>query len=402
VFARAIIAVALAALAGCATSPVVGSFYQVDPGPLKATAGDLLRSEPLSGAPAGAAAYRILYASTGLDGNPIPVSGVVIVPAVVSSGPRKIIAWAHPTSGIAVSCAPSLSGGVFKTIPGLTEMLARGYVVTAADYPGLGTIGPHPYLVGLSEGRAVLDSVRAARRLAAANAGPRFAVWGHSQGGQAVLFAGEIARSYAPELSLVGVAAIAPATDLPTLLRDNIQSELGGVLGSYCLSSWSKFYGAPLDPLLSPTSRRAVEAVSATCVGGMGDAIRMKLELRHLKANFVLRDPAAMEPWRSLLSRNTPGREPAGAPLFIAQGTIDPIIRPAVTARFVAEQRQRGECVRYVRLDEIGHLIAGHVCANPAISWIDDRFAGQAAPNDDVFDQNFRRVHSRPREVQWF
>jgi hypothetical protein len=27
-------------------------------------------------------------------------------------------------------------------------MLQRGYVVTATDYPGLGTAGPHPYLVG--------------------------------------------------------------------------------------------------------------------------------------------------------------------------------------------------------------------------------------------------------------
>jgi fermentation-respiration switch protein FrsA (DUF1100 family) len=357
----------------------------------------------MSGAPAGAAAYRVLYASTGLDGHPIAVSGVVVIPAAASSsGPRQVIAWAHPTTGISVQCAPSLSSGVFKMIPGLKEMLARGYVVAAADYPGLGTTGPHPYLVGLSEGRAVLDSVRAARRLGPANAGSRFAAWGHSQGGQAVLFAGEIARSYAPELSLVGVVAIAPATDLSTLLRDNIQSELGGVLGSYCLSSWSKFYGAPLDSLLSPTARRAVEGVAATCVGGIGDAIRMKLEIRALKTNFVLRDAASIEPWRSLLARNTPGRQPAGAPLFIAQGTIDPIIRPAVTARFVAEQRQRGERVRYVRLDDIGHLIAGHVCAYPAISWIDDRFAGRPAPNDDTLDQNFRRVHSRPREVQWF
>jgi hypothetical protein len=35
----------------------------------------------------------------------------------------------------------------------------------ATDYPGLGTPGVHAYLMGESEGRAVLDSVRAARNL---------------------------------------------------------------------------------------------------------------------------------------------------------------------------------------------------------------------------------------------
>ena len=211
-------ALALVALGGCTTSPTVGSFYQVPPGPLRSRPGDLLRSERMSGAPAGNEAYRILYASQGPDGNVIPVSGVVVVPAG-SSNARNIVAWAHPTTGIATHCAPSLSSGIFKSIPGLKDMLARRYVVTATDYPGLGTVGPNPYLVGLSEGRAVLDSVRAARQVPGANAGSRCVLWGHSQGGQGVLFAGEIARRYAPELSVVGVAAIAPPTDLETLLR---------------------------------------------------------------------------------------------------------------------------------------------------------------------------------------
>src|SRR5690606_37645715 len=101
--------------------------------------------------------------------------------------------------------------------PGINEMLSRGFIIAATDYPGLGTVGPHPYLVGVSEGRAVIDSVRAARELREAHAGDRFVVWGHSQGGQAALFTGELSASYAPELKLLGVAAAAPATDLTKL-----------------------------------------------------------------------------------------------------------------------------------------------------------------------------------------
>src|SRR6202008_2870433 len=139
---------------------------------------------------------------------------VIIIPRGTEPfGGRSIIAWAHPTSGIVPRCAPSLARVLFRSIQGLPEMLARGYIVTATDYPGLGTAGPHPYLVGISEGRAVLDSVRAARSIGGTSTLSTFSVWGHSQGGQAALFTGILAESYAPELHLVGVAAAAPATD---------------------------------------------------------------------------------------------------------------------------------------------------------------------------------------------
>jgi hypothetical protein len=57
-------------------------------------------------------------------------------------------------------------------IPGLRDMLARGYVVAATDYAGLGngTGRIHPFLDGPSETYAVLDSVRAAMRLSGSGA----------------------------------------------------------------------------------------------------------------------------------------------------------------------------------------------------------------------------------------
>ena len=91
-------------------------------------------------------------------------------------------------------------------------MLAHGYVVVATDYEGLGVPGVHPYLVGVSEAHAVLDSVRAARELPATQATSRFAVWGHSQGGHAALWTGQLQPSYAPDVTLAGVAALAPAS----------------------------------------------------------------------------------------------------------------------------------------------------------------------------------------------
>src|SRR3546814_6948003 len=78
----------------------------------------------------------------------------------------------------------------------------------------------HPFLVGPDTANAVLDAVRAAREIPGAAAGSDFAVWGESQGGQAALWTAITARSYAPDLTLVGTAAAAPPTDLAANLRD--------------------------------------------------------------------------------------------------------------------------------------------------------------------------------------
>ena len=179
-----------AGLGGSDRAQAQSGFYLTSREELAGTARKPIRTAPMQGAPNGAAAYRILYRSTGLHNEPIAVSGVVVVPAGPVPRGRPIVAWAHPTTGVVPRCAPSLALFVFQQIQGLREMVERGYVVAATDYPGVGTPGPHPYLVGISEGRAVLDSVRAARAVPDAGGGRRFAVWGHLQGGQASLYAG--------------------------------------------------------------------------------------------------------------------------------------------------------------------------------------------------------------------
>src|SRR5690606_26049679 len=113
----------------------------------------------------GAMVYRILYRSTGLKGETIAVSGIVIAPDRTPTDPRgwPVVAWAHPTTGIARHCAPSLMPNPVAMIPGVDQMIRQRFVIVATDYPGMGGPGVHPYLVGESEARAVLDSVRAAR-----------------------------------------------------------------------------------------------------------------------------------------------------------------------------------------------------------------------------------------------
>ncbi len=344
--------------------------------------GRLIRSEKLPGAPPGSTGWRVLYVSTGLDGRPIEVSGVVVVPDLPApAAGRDVVAWAHPTTGVAENCAPSLREEVFDSIPHLTALVALDYVVAATDYPGLGTAGPHPYLVGVSEGRAVLDSVRAAREVASAGPGRRFVAWGHSQGGHAALFAGELARDYAPELELSGVAAIAPATDLAQLLKDDVGERSGRIIASYAVWSWSRVYGAPLGPVVPASAVSAIDRVARDCVETTAEAYRAVFDSLPIHDGFLKDGAYAASPWKGLLEANRPGRAPTRAPIYVAQGQEDEIVRPTVTADFVAGLCRQGEVVRFESLPGVDHMRAGRASATSAIQWMRDRLDGRPVKN---------------------
>jgi acetyl esterase/lipase len=366
----------------CAGGPAPpGTFYSTPSDMARGRPGQLLRSEEIPNPPPTSKAWRILYVSTDIHGRPVPVSGVVIAPELPAPiAGRPVVAWAHPTTGVADRCAPSLRPEVFDTIPHLQALIALDYVVTATDYPGLGTSGPHPYLVGESEARAVIDSVRAARALEKTGANANYAVWGHSQGGHAALFAGEIASIYAPELSLAGVAAISPATALATLLQDDIADRAGRLIAGYSLWAWSRVYEAPLEPVVEESTVATIDRMARDCVETWGEVYRAVFDSMGLRSDMLKEGAFQSEPWKRLLEENEPGRRPIRAPIYVAQGEDDSVVRPSVTIDFVAGLCRTGERVRFDRLAGVDHMRAGRASATTAVQWIRDRFDGKRAP----------------------
>jgi alpha-beta hydrolase superfamily lysophospholipase len=383
---------ALAGLAGVAlfvllvalhksAPPKPGPFYAVPvplpPGP----PGTLIREQPIPDFYPGAKTYRILYRSTGFDGRPTAVSGVVVVP----EGPpprhgRKVIAFAHGTVGVASNCAPSLQrGGISQIIEGIGEFIAAGYVVAATDYQGLGTPGPNPYLVGRVEAMNVLDSVRAAHRLRAAHAGVDFAAWGHSQGGQASLFTGQLAAQYAPDLHLVGVAAGAPVPNLIDLFKVNAKTTVGKILIALALASWERVYAdARLEQIVTPLARPAIAAIARYCLYGRQFLSSVPSALL-LNLTFISRPPWQTEPWKTISEQNTPGASAIGVPVLITQGGADKIVPATVTEHFVKAECVKGMTVDLRSYPSVEHLEAGIVVAPDVASWIADRFAGRPA-----------------------
>jgi pimeloyl-ACP methyl ester carboxylesterase len=172
--------------------------------------GQMLRTEPLTPAQSLTEAgqnIRILYTSTdGIDNHtPIYVSGALFVPkGTPPQGGWPLMAWAHGTVGSADVCAPSFTSRSERDSHYLNHWLAQGYAVVATDYQGLGTPGLHPYGLTRPLAYGVLDSIRAVMQ-GSFDVATRVVVFGQSQGGRAAFATAVYAKTYAPDLNIVGV-----------------------------------------------------------------------------------------------------------------------------------------------------------------------------------------------------
>ena len=155
-------------------------------------------------------------------------------------------------------------------VPELNSWLRRGYAVLRTDYEGLGVPGGRfSYLIGHSEARGVLDIVRAARAIDA-RIGRRLVIAGHSQGGQAALFAAADAPHWVPELRLRGVAALAPANHLARGLRPILAmtkpSALSAIVAA-TLASMGEYASPPLSlpQVLTPRALALAPTLRTRC-----------------------------------------------------------------------------------------------------------------------------------------
>jgi pimeloyl-ACP methyl ester carboxylesterase len=352
------------------------AFYSA-PDAFETTApGTLLRSEPFDrGLPDGVRGWRVLYRSADASGVPVAVSGLVLEPVAPHEGPRPLVAIAHGSTGVDESCAPSLAARPLAPLGGVEQALNAGYAVAATDYLGLGTPGPHPYLIGSASAHAVLDSMRATEQLIAIDP-DRLAIWGFSQGGHAALFAGEQAPTYAPELGLQGVVAFAPAADLADIIEASQGTVVGTLMVVSAAVSWSDARdGLALDEVVEPASLLTARDIAERCLDptSLPASVLQSVQLRDEVS--PLGSPAT-EHWTPFLTENSPTGN-LDVPLLILQGAEDPIIRPDITQRHVDERCASGDEVELRILPGIGHFTLTRRTGGDAAAWTQARFDGQ-------------------------
>ncbi|WP_131103179.1 lipase family protein [Ornithinimicrobium sufpigmenti] len=361
--------------------PRPDAFYSA-PEEVPAQPGQLLAAEPfVTGVPDGASAWRILYTTTREDGIPAVASGLVVT-GREQPGASPVIAWAHGTTGWAPGCAPSLLDEPFEAgaLFVLEEMLERGWTVVATDYVGLGTEGPHPYVIGQGEGRSVLDSVRAAQQLEGPVLADTTVVWGHSQGGHAALWTGILAPDYAPELSIDGVAALAPASNLQALVQVIEQSPVGALFAVYVVQAYTSVYPeVRYEDYVRPGAQLLAREMAQRCLPDRGVLVSLGQSLL-LDRPIWDRDPTT-GPFGARLEQNVPtGR--VEAPLLVAQGEADTLITPAAQEAYVTGRCAEGQEVDYRTYpgrDHLSLVAADSPAMEELLTWTTQRLAGSPA-----------------------
>ncbi len=243
-----------------------------------------------------ATARRVIFRSTTVGGTPNVESATVFTP---NNKPKpadgwKVVAWNHVTTGGADLCAPSratenlpwsfTANPEYERLTRSDELIAglldRGLVVVRTDYEGIGTPGPHPYMVGTSLAKSGINGVRATRDLlGTANTSKKWAVAGHSEGGVAALSTASLAPTLGSDLELQATLAAAPPVDLMNLvfgLGFSIPFPVGGTPMGALLVNGARLSvpaigaGYP-DQILSAAGKTRSADLETKCLAQLGD-----------------------------------------------------------------------------------------------------------------------------------
>lgn len=337
----------------------VAKFYEFDLAQIAGNPGEVVASQALKPMRKGEG-YRVLYRTLGTDKRPTIASTLIFYPKKAVAGNRKIVVWAHPTTGIKPRCAPSRLPEApydFMSVPGLEEFLEDGLVVVAPDYVGLGATPKgeqattiHPYLDDEVAAYSIRDAARASRLLAVeltkqgllneVVVGSDVALFGHSQGGQAALAAASLLSGQNNELKVRTLAVSAPPARLDKLLPLQ-RSMIGQVLTAYLTKSLEADDPAlRVEDFLAPSLIAVRDQLIDKC-SGIG--IEQKEQVAILKGAGLGVDPEQdtngthltridlPTEWLSALRSREPGilqadKSSADYPVLITQGGADPLV----------------------------------------------------------------------------
>lgn len=354
--------------------------------------GSLIWSRPITAPPGGGSSHLVLYRSTGASGEPVAVSGMIdLPPGRAPAGGWPVVSWGHGTTGTADDCAPSRmeldpsSGERAGAANGTTRhLLGAGYAVLRSDYEGLGTPGPHPYLMGQSEGAAMADIVLAAREVVP-DLSERWVAMGHSQGGQAALFTSRFDGPYTPGLDLQGIVALAPPSQLgpvvdmiaaPPTPGSSTEADVSdptataGLLGPLVVAA-ARTSGTPLEDVVSSEGQELLPDLEDRCVydlvakdsfGGMRirDFVAKGADLSRIRRTVGTNDAAELVPL---------------VPVMLVQGRKDTVVMPMLSDHLAEQYEGRDVDLDYVELPDADHMSMLELSRVQVDDWVSAAFA---------------------------
>jgi pimeloyl-ACP methyl ester carboxylesterase len=345
--------------------------------------GTLISDSPLHAPGVDGTAYLVDYWSKSQQDEAVEVTGLVFVPTgSAPAGGWPVVSYGHPTDGMAPSCAPSLDPST--DVPDINGMLKRGWEVVATDYQGENnqtiapkTSGLQPHGVNLPTARNIIDIVRAATELPAAHASTDYVVWGYSQGATAATFVSDIAASYAPELTLEGVVATAPATGLTEDFYGAPTAAVSPFTLMY-VAGYNSTYGNDVVPLsMTPLGMSFYNDLGHDCYSELAQA------MSSYQVGQVFTTTTLTFPFAILLSLNDPlfVEQAPSAPVLFVQGMADTTNTALYTWMEGAHMCSLGQDTQLWEYPGLGHEDIVGSSMGDVEHWIADRFAGVSNPD---------------------
>ncbi len=304
--------------------------------------------------------WLVRYLSAYPDDSPAHVTAQVFVPVLPQRRTCPVYVFASGSTGLVDICrlsrerGTSVSWGQYRAH--VLAFAGQGLIGLLPDYMGFGDPGrTQPYYHAQSEGRVLLDGIRALRaflggRADNAAAAPGVFVAGYSQGGHAAFAAADLRAAYAPEVRIDGIIGYGPATGVEALFREYI------VTAPLVAYAWSRIYGVErFDPARILADRwlpTLDDDVTRQCIRGIQvwypKSVRALFQPRFADALLKGRLAEEYPDIRALMAENGSGLSGHRLPALICQGTDDVVVYPATQKAFVLALRKAGSRVRYL------------------------------------------------------
>ncbi len=317
-------------------------------------------------------AIRILYHSRSASGKDVAASGVVLFPydKKPPAGGWPVIAWAHGSTGIARSCAPSLMRNIGYG-PFLSMYVNLGYAVVAADYAGLGTRFRNAFLDGPSNATDLINSIPAARA-AVPQLGARWVAMGKAEGGLTVVAVAD-QENEIRDSGYLGAIAISDLASLREIYADSPRGSSSLMLTSLAYGLKTVYPQFQETDMLTPKGLALYHEIEQDC-----SEARTAPELPP--------DQVVKPGWESnafvyqYFDRNDPGQMRAYGPILVISSVAPASKLATVTAQMIHRMCKQGDRIQWEQYPDPdpGDVIGDSV--RDQIGWIEGRFGGRPAP----------------------
>lgn len=350
---------------------VLDSFYD-PPSPLPSgRPGDVVRAEPstyhvdpLHLLPTPARVWRIMYLSTSGTGEPIAVTGTLLVPRTpwLGAGRRPLLTYALGSHGLGPQCTPSYQfrQGTEYEAGVVASYVNEGWAVVVTDYEHVHTNGFEIYVNTRSAGQSMLDAARAATRVTGSGltAANPVAITGYSQGGHAAAAAAELQPAYAPELDVKAVATGGVPADLRKVAANVDRTALFGAVPMAVASLHAVYPRLSLDGF-NARGRQALHDATTTCMPAMVTrwGFHSATELT-VGAKTIGQFLDANPDWAKRIDQQRLGTRAPHVPALVYHGLEDPWIPYAVDRKLADDWRANGADVTFTTYPVAEHVSA--------------------------------------------